>query len=121
MSSNKGTAYQFRNDVLLLLHDSGFTAATKPSEPKGVEPSEKRPRGDVVGMPVTLACRSGSTKLDLSGALNEVQREAHAEGHDVYASVHKRRGHPVEQAFVVTDLTTWLRVLARLHPEAVTS
>ncbi len=113
--SNKGQAYAFRSEVLLLLHEHGFHGARKPDEPKGV-PAAQKVHGDIVGLPFTIAVRSSAT-LDLSGSLTEARREAQAEDTDVYVSVHKRRGHPVEDSYVVTDLATWARVLARLHPE----
>lgn len=119
MSSNKGRSYAFRNDVLLLLHEHGFRSATKPGEPRGLSPNDKV-RGDILGLPVTTAVRCSKT-LDLSNSLNEAQREAEAEGNDVFVSILARRSHPVEESFVVTSLDVWLSVLARLHPEAVTS
>ncbi len=116
--SSKGESYAFRDQVVLALHDAGFTSAHRPGEPRGRSAAEKV-RGDVLGLPVTIAVRN-TVHLDLSGALREAQREAHAEGHELYVSVQSRRGHPVENSFVTTDLATWLRMLARLHPEAVT-
>jgi hypothetical protein len=115
--SNKGTAYQFRNEVLLLLHERGFSTAVRVGEHRG---QPKPVHGDIVGLPTTTAIRSG-VSMDLAGAVQEAQREAEAEEHDVYVSVHKRRGHPVEDSFVVTTLDVWTRVLAKLHPEAVTT
>ncbi len=75
------------------LHDAGFSSAHRPGDPAAGQQPRSCPARST-GLPVTTAVRS-STPLDLSGALTEVQREAHSEGHDVYVSVHSRRGHPV--------------------------
>lgn len=115
--NNKQISYRYRSEVLLLLHERGFHGATRPPEPKG---PDKLRTGSIIGLPVTTAVRASQT-LDLSGALIEAQLEAEAEHNDVYVTVQARRGKPVGQSYVVTDLDTWLNILARLHPEAVSS
>ena len=55
--SNKGDSHAFRNEVLLALHAAGLTTARKPQEPKGI-PVSGRVRGDIVGLPVTIAVRN---------------------------------------------------------------
>lgn len=117
--SNKGASYEFRNDVLLLLHEHGFWSATKPGEPRGLAPEDKV-RGDILGLPVTTTVRCAQTPK-LSTYVTEAQREARAEGNDVHVTVVKRRDHPTAESFVVTSLDVWLFILARLHPEAVTT
>ena len=122
--SNKGEAAAFRSEVLLLLHEAGFHSARRPPEPKNVAAADKV-HGDIIGLPITVAVRSSQT-LDLSGALNEAKREAHAEGLDHYISIQRRRAmhgktHDGLDSFVTTDLRTMLSLLAQLHPEAVTT
>lgn len=117
--SNKGAAYAFANEVALAHVEAGFASVRRPGEPKGLDPAA-RVRGDLLGLPLTTGVRNQVT-LDLPSAIREVQAEARAEGHAVYVSIQRRRGCPVEDAFVTTDLRTWLLLLARLHPEAVTS
>jgi len=119
--SNKGQGYAFRDDVLLCLHEHGFHTAARPGERHGVPLEQRQPRGDIVNLPITLAVKSGTDELKLSGALVEAQSEARAEGKDVFATIHRRRGHGVESSFVVTDMTTFLRLLSRLHPEIVST
>jgi hypothetical protein len=112
--SLKGENYAFRDQVVLLHHDRGLTSARRAGEPR----NQQQPRGDVLGLPVTVAVRNAVT-IDLSGALREAQAEAEAEGHDVYVSVQRRHGQPVEQSFVTMPLDVWLTVLRRMHPELV--
>lgn len=121
--SQKGKAYQFANEVALAHVAAGFTSVRRPGEPKGL-PAAERVRGDLLGLPLTVACRSNNT-LDLPAAMREVQAEAQAEGHDHYVSIQRRRAmngqpHDVLDSFVLTDLRTWLQLLAKIHPEAVT-
>lgn len=124
MTSNKGANYRFATEVALAHHERGFTTVRRPGEPKGVDAADKV-RGDLVGLPVTTAVRACRT-MDLPAAMREVQAEARAEGRDMYVSIQRRRAmngqpHDVLDSYVVLDLRCWLDVLARLHPEAVTS
>lgn len=125
MSSLKGKAYEFANEVALAFIDAGFTTVRRPGEPKGLR-REERVRGDLLGLPLTVACRNQVT-LDLPSAMREVKAEARAEGRDVYVSIQRRRNmsptepYDVGSSFVTTDLATFLRLLARLHPELVST
>lgn len=117
--SNKGDSYIFRDRVALAHVEAGFTTVRRAGEPKGLSASE-RIRGDLEGLPVTVGVRNHLTP-DLSEALREVQAESQAEGTGTYVSIQRRRGADVLDSFVTTDLRTWLRILARLHPEVVAS
>lgn len=122
--SNKGTQAAFANEVALAFLEHGFTSVRRPGEPKGLAPAA-RIRGDLVGLPVTTAVRACRT-MDLPAAIREVQEEAQAEGNDLYVTVQRRRNmssepYDVLDSFCVLDLRSWLKIVARLHPEAVSS
>lgn len=122
--SLKGKAYEFANEVALAFIDAGYTSVRRPGEPKGL-PLAERVRGDLLGLPLTVACRNQNT-LDLPSAMREVQAEARAEANEHYISIQRRRAmngepHDVLDSFVTTDLRTMLSLLRQLHPPTVST
>jgi hypothetical protein len=122
MTSNKGRCNDFRREVIDELHRAGLVNAHRPIEHKGLTISERlrRDHGDILGLPWTLGVSAAQT-LDLSGMQREVKAEAERGGCDLYAGIHRRKGHPVAGAYVVMSLATFTVVLRRLHPEELLS
>lgn len=115
--SNKSAAYSYRMEVLLLLHEHGFHGAHRPREPKGVADEERRVHGDIIGVDgVTIAVRN-QRELALAEAATEVEREAEAEGNDLFVSIQARRSHPIGSSFATMPLTVFLRLLAIAAPQ----
>jgi hypothetical protein len=113
MTSNKARNYAFRLEVIMALRAAGYTSAFRPEEPKNVAPGM---HGDVLGVPgCTIAVRN-QRDLALAEAMNEVEREATAEGNDLYVSVQHRRAHPVEQAYATMPLHVFIRLLTHVLP-----
>lgn len=110
MKSNRKAAAAFRNEVLVYLHAQGLTTAVKPPERHGLSPEERRPHGDIQGLPWTVAVRN-YVNIGLSEAADEVQAEARAEGKPWFVSVQSRRNHPVEEAYATMPLRVWVQVL----------
>lgn len=93
MTSLKGLNYAFRLEVIMALRQAGYTSAFRPQEPEG---GAGEIHGDVLGVTgCTIAVRN-QRDLALAEAMNEVEREAMAEGNELYVSVQRRRAHPVE-------------------------
>ena len=67
---------------------------------------------DITGLPFALAVRCTAT-LDLSGALNEAKAWAEASGTTAYAAIHRRKGYPVDSAYVTLPLCLFADVLRR--------
>lgn len=57
--------------------------------------------------------------MDLSGAQDEVRREAARARTDLYASIQRQRGRTVAERYVTMPLEVFVSILARLHPEAL--
>jgi hypothetical protein len=71
-----------------------------------------RDRGDIAGLPNSVLECKATSRLDLAGAVDEARVEAANAGVDLYAAVIKRRGRgDPGDAYVVTDLRTWNRML----------
>lgn len=111
MTSNKGANYLFRLEVIEALRAAGFTDAHRPHEAHSAA-AEAGPHGDVLGIPgVTLAVRNERT-LGFAEAVDEAEREAKAQGHELFAVVAHRRGHAdVLDSYAVTSLDVLIKFM----------
>lgn len=118
MSSNKGTSYRFRNEVLVYLNGKGFDV-NRPRELRSIGQFLDDPfYGDILGLdPWVLETHSRKT-YDMSGDLDAAAKEARRAGTDLYATVIDRRGRSVEQSYVVMPLQVFSRMLQREHTQA---
>jgi hypothetical protein len=119
MASNPARARAWRDRVLLCFHSHGFYGAHAVPDNRHVPLFDRRPHGDVQGLPGwTLATRN-QRGLNLAVAMAEVESEAKAEGNVRYASVQIKPGYPTTAAYVTLPLSVFMSVLAELHPETV--
>jgi hypothetical protein len=119
VGTNKARSTAFRIEVLLYIHEHGFTNATTRPETKGLTMSErlKRDTGDIVGLPWTLGVRRYEV-LKLGEAQNEVKEEAERAGTSLYASIQHRKDHPVSDAYVTMPLHVFLEVMRSTATQA---
>lgn len=110
--SNKQRSISYRNEVLLYLHGEGLAAAAVRPELRGLTERERQQRdiGDIVGLPWTIATRN-QRGLDLSSALTEVEGEAAQAGKELFASIQRRQGYPIESSYVTMPLSVFVSVL----------
>jgi len=113
----KAGTVAFRNDLLLFLRDAGFSSAAKPAEPPGLTVMQQvaRETGVIDGLPWTLSAHR-QQNLDLSGAQDAVRARAEAEHSELWATIHHRKNHSLDQAYVVMPVVVFARVLAGLRP-----
>lgn len=119
MASHKDLTLNWRNSVILYLHQQGLTGATTANGKLNIHAWEVGNDSTIVGLPWTLVTRREAS-IDLSGSVNAAADRAAVNGSDLYAAVLYRRGHEVEDAYVLLPLATFAATLAKLHPDLVT-
>jgi len=108
-SGNRWRAIAFRDSVLAFLHESGVHAAHRSGTGFDDDAS-------IAGLPWTVHAHRQRT-LSLSLSQDHAAARAAEAGSELYASVHYRKSHPVELAYVTMPLDVFATVLVRLHPE----
>ncbi len=111
----RGPTERFRDQVLLAMHQAGFVDAHKAPQSTSAAPQV---RGDILGMGLTVAVRC-QRDMALAEAADEVEREALAEGNDIFVSIQARRNthgndDNVLNAYATMPLHVLLKVLQRL-------
>ena len=110
---------EFRDKVLLAFHTRGFYSAREAPGFRGVDPADRRPRGDVAGIPHWTIATRNQRSLDLATAMAEVAAEARSENNEYYVSVHSKPGFGPADAYCVMPLKVFLSVLGELQPDLV--
>lgn len=118
--SNKQRSLAFRNEVLLYLLRQGLSQADTRPEGRGLSEHERwaNDTGDIVGLSWAIGVRN-QRDLDLGTAMAEIEREADRAGKELFASIQRRKGHPIESAYVTMPLSAFVAVLhASVTPHA---
>lgn len=95
---------KFELDVRDYLRDQGLPAHR-------LHKGGVKDEGDLTVAGWTLQLKN-TKHIDLAGALKEAAAQAERSGATRYASVHKKRNHPIAQSYVVMPLEMFLRVVA---------
>ena len=68
-------------------------------------------RGDIAGIPgVVLECKA-EKRIDLAGYMKETAAEKANARAEIGAAVIKRRHHGVDKAYVVMELSEWIKLI----------
>ena len=124
MVSNRRAGTQFKNLVLLYLHEQGVDHAVDPFAVKRLmsemldDPSTLSDIGGV--NPWMIDVRTGQLPK-LSDALNEAKQNARVLGTPWYVSIQNRRGHGVADAYCVLPLSIMTRIFAGDYPRPYAS
>lgn len=98
-SKRKGS--QFEKDVADFLKEHGFPLAERRVQGGILD------RGDIAGVPNWVLELKNTQQIDLASAQAEALVEAANAGAPFFASVHKKRGRGVRDAYVVMPLWQW--------------
>ncbi len=112
MVTNRRAGDQFRNEVLLYLHQQCLVDARRPASSNRLSDlvGGEAAKTDVAGLePWVIDVRTAQT-IDLSGALDHAKRCASWAGSDWYVSIQSRRTREVDEAYCVLPLN----IMARL-------
>lgn len=112
-SANKSRTLAFRDSVVLALNERGLGDAARPSLPEHLSAVQRQAadRGEILGLPWVIHVHRQRT-MDLSGSQDMVRDRAASQGRELYATVHHRKGHSVEDAYVVLPVSVFARALA---------
>lgn len=105
---NKSRSLAFRDAVVLALNEAGVTAARRPELTGAASPALRLmlDSGAIDCDPWTLHVHRQRTH-DFSASLDAVASRAEAEGRSLFASIHHRKSHLVEEAYVVMPLSVF--------------
>lgn len=114
MQYAKRKGREWENATALVAQGAGFKNAERRTK-KG-----RYDEGDIVGIPRTvIECKAEKT-LNFAGAVDEAREEADNAGASIYFAAVKRRRHPSERGFFVTDRGMGLLLLDHSLPAKVT-
>jgi hypothetical protein len=108
----KGSA--FENEIVRFLRSHGF-----PFAERAYGAGRPDDRGDIDGVPGFVLEAKCHKSMDLAGWANEAAAEAQNARCSWWAVIAKRRGKPVEDAYVVMPLAQFARLLADEPDEVV--
>lgn len=104
MTSNRNRGAAYRNDVLLHLHERGFTSARRAeTNDQNLSGQLRANLADIEGTPVALMVRA-ARDIELSGPLTLARSVAETSGRDLYGYVLQRRGHPIDQHYFISTV-----------------
>lgn len=113
--SNKSRALAFRDSVLVYLQQRGVTAARRP----GLDhlPPARRMLHDnaTIGVGPWLLCAHRQASMALAESLDHDGKLAATQAVTRYASVHHRRSHGIEDAYVTLPLHLFADLLHELQ------
>lgn len=111
-TTNRNKSLRFRELVALVLQAEGLPAVKK-IEPKLLSEAirDERERGGIQGISGWLINSRNEVTRDLSGGLDEAQKDAEHDGKAKCAVVWRRHGRPAGESYVVMPLTTFAAVL----------
>lgn len=101
----KGSA--FENEIVRYLRENGH-----PFAERAYGAGRPDDRGDIDGLPGWVLEAKCHKSLDLAGWANEAEAEAANARAPWWAVIAKRRGKPVDSAYVVMPLSQFARLLA---------
>jgi hypothetical protein len=110
MTSRRQASLEFRNEVILAMHEAGLHQAVTPAGTSHTNSPVKGNGGSVSGLSWALVTRREQAP-DLSEGLNRSAALATETGRDRSAALFHRRGYPVEQAFAVMTIETLIDVI----------
>ena len=105
MSKSRDKGTRFESEVVDYLKERGFPHAERRAL------GGHRDRGDIAGVPGWMLECKAEQRIDWAGYADEVRRQQEHAGTPNGAAVIKRRGHPVERAYVQLDLATFVRLV----------
>lgn len=110
----------FRELISLFLETKGLPTTFRP--PHRVTKSlsarfaaPEQPLGDLWGLPGWLVTARVEATRDLSGVLDQAEREAEAAGLPAAAVIWRRPGRPIEEAYTVMSLRSFAHAVKEAH------
>ena len=107
MSANKRKGSAWESAIVNYLTENGISA-------RRVVQTGRLDQGDIHAEPFTVVEAKNVAKIDLADFVRQANREAVNAGRDIGVAVVKRRNSNVKNAYAVTDLETFARILRML-------
>jgi hypothetical protein len=101
---NRWRSHAYQAEVSLFLRDWGFLDA---------RPSRRDDPGDLAGVPGCVLTVRAPERVELSASLDAVVRAAQASHRATGAAILARRGRPVDESYVVLQLSDFADMAAR--------